>query len=69
MNSESMKIDEVNINAFQQSAPSTTMEHFVASTRVASEEELLKIIHKCLEAPGVFVFGELLDLSGIKNVC
>lgn len=52
-----------------QNVASTTIDHHVALVkRAATNDELLKLIHNCLEAPGIYVFGELLDQPSIKTV-
>lgn len=55
-------------NALQNVA-TTSIDHYVALVkRTTSEDELLKVLHNCLEASGVYVFGELLDLPNVQSV-
>lgn len=56
-------------NPLAQNVPSTTIDHYVTlAKRSTSEEELLKLINNCLEAPGIYVFGELLDQESVRKV-
>jgi len=45
------------------------LEQFLLLAKTAKGQAAVKLIMQALEAPGVYVFGELLDSSNIKEVC
>lgn len=51
------------------SATTTIANQVQLVKKAKSADEVVKILHSCLEAPGVYVFGELLILPNVKEVC
>lgn len=45
------------------------LEQFVLLSKSAKGAAAVELIKQALEAPGVYVFGELLDMPNIKEVC
>lgn len=44
-------------------------EQFLLLAKSAKGAALATLIHQVLEAPGVYVFGELLDVPNVREVC
>lgn len=44
-------------------------EQFLLLAKSAKGAALATLIHQVLEAPGVYVFGELLDMPNVREVC
>lgn len=44
------------------------LEQFVLLSKTAKGAAAVELIKQALEAPGVYVFGELLDMPNIKEV-
>lgn len=44
-------------------------EQFLLLAKSAKGAALATLIHQVLEAPGVYVFGELLDMPNVRQVC
>ena len=65
MNTQAMLVDS---NTVQNVGNSSIEQFVVQAKRTNTEEELLKVIHNCLESPGIYVFGELLELPAVRNV-
>jgi len=45
------------------------LQQFVLLAKTAKGPAAVELITRALEAPGVYVFGELLDSPNIKEVC
>jgi len=45
------------------------LEQFLLLAKTAKGQAAVKLITQALEAPGVYVFGELLDSPNVKEVC
>ena len=50
-------------------ASSKGLEQFVLLAKSAKGAAVVELINQALAAPGVFVFGELLEMASIKEVC
>ena len=48
---------------------SHNLEQYVLLAKSARGAGLVALINQALEAPGVFVFGELLEMPSVKEVC
>lgn len=48
---------------------SNPLEQFVLLAKSARGAAAVELIKQALEAPGVYVFGELLDMDSIQEVC
>lgn len=65
MNTENMLVESNTV----QNVGNSSIEQFVTlARRTNTDDELFKVIHNCLEAPGIYVFGELLELPTVRNV-
>jgi len=51
------------------SASCKQLEQFLLLAKTAKGQAAVELITRALEAPGVYVFGELLDSPNIKEVC
>ena len=49
-------------------ASSKGLEQFVLLAKSAKGAAVVELINQALAAPGVFVFGELLEMSSVKEV-
>jgi len=56
-----------NMNPEKQSGVNP-LEQFVLLAKCAKGAAAVELIRQCVEAPGVYVFGELLDMANIKEV-
>ena len=52
----------------EKSASSSPLEQFVLLAKSAKGAAAVSLIKQVLEAPGVYVFGELLDMPNIQEV-
>lgn len=63
---------EMMSHGFEENPPSVAthnaLEHYVALAKMAKGAACLDLIHQVLEAPGVYVFGELLQIPSIMEV-
>lgn len=48
---------------------SNPLEQFVLLAKSAKGAAAVELVKQALEAPGVYVFGELLDMPNIVEVC
>uniref|UniRef100_A0A1L8DW43 Putative cop9 signalosome complex subunit 7 n=1 Tax=Nyssomyia neivai TaxID=330878 RepID=A0A1L8DW43_9DIPT len=59
-------------HSFEENSPTVTthnaLEHFVALAKMAKGAACLHLIEQLLEAPGVYVFGELLQIPNIMEL-
>jgi COP9 signalosome complex subunit 7 len=54
--------------ATEKTAPSNPLEQFVLLSKAAKGAAAVTVIKQALEAPGVYVFGELLDMPNIQEL-
>lgn len=54
--------------AGEQKPSSNLLEQFILLARGTSGSALTTLISQVLEAPGVYVFGELLELANVQEV-
>lgn len=54
--------------AGEQKAPCNLLEQFILLAKGTSGSALTALINQVLEAPGVYVFGELLELTNVQEV-
>ena len=52
----------------EKSATSNPLEQFVLLAKTAKGAAAIELVKQALEAPGVYVFGELLDMPNIQEV-
>ena len=50
-------------------ATSKGLEQFVLLAKSAKGAAVVELINQALSAPGVFVFGELLEMPSVQDVC
>lgn len=50
-------------------ATSKGLEQFVLLAKSAKGAAVVELINQALSAPGVFVFGELLEMPSVQEVC
>lgn len=53
----------------EKQASASPLEQFVLLAKSAKGAAAVGLIKQVLEAPGVYVFGELLDMPSIQEVC
>ena len=51
------------------SSHSHNLEQYVLLAKSARGAGVVALIHQTLEAPGVYVFGELMEMPSVKEVC
>ncbi|XP_067402016.1 COP9 signalosome complex subunit 7a [Emydura macquarii macquarii] len=54
--------------AAEMKVPAQSQEQFLLLARSARGAALASLIHQVLEAPGIYVFGELLDLPNVREL-
>ena len=52
----------------EKSSTSNPLEQFVLLAKTAKGAAAIELVKQALEAPGVYVFGELLDMPNIQEV-
>ena len=52
----------------EKSGSSNPLEQFVLLSKTAKGAAAVSLVKQVLEAPGVYVFGELLDMPNIQEV-
>jgi len=48
---------------------SVALEQFILLSKTARGAAAMELIRQVLETPGIYVFGELLEMPNIKEVC
>jgi hypothetical protein len=46
-----------------------TLEQFAMAAEGASGDECVSVVYQAMDAPGVYVFSELLQLPSVQAVC
>ena len=56
------------MSALSEKSSANPLEQFLQRGKQAEGQAAVELVLECLEAQGVYVFGELLDLPNIKKV-
>lgn len=56
------------LDKMTEKSSSNPLEQFVLLAKTAKGAAALELVKQALEAPGVYVFGELLDMPNVKEV-